>query len=148
MIKVYTDGGCRGNPGPGAWAYLIVTNLGRTHQSGFELQTTNNIMELKAVLKALEYLKQSGAKDPIEIFTDSQYVMRGMTEWLPRWKERHWFTASGEPVKNRELWEGLSSLQIVLRPKWIWVRGHKGHPENEFCDTLVNEEMNKFLIKK
>jgi ribonuclease HI len=105
-------------------------------------------MELKAVLKALEYLKQSGAKDPIEIFTDSQYVMRGMTEWLPRWKERHWFTASGEPVKNRELWEGLSSLQIVLRPKWIWVRGHKGHPENEFCDTLVNEEMNKFLIKK
>lgn len=139
MIRVFTDGGCRGNPGPGAWAYLIVTEQGRTHRSGFELLTTNNVMELTAAIRALEYLKAAAVHEQPEISTDSQYLMRGITEWLPRWKQRHWYTASGEPVKNQDLWEALDSLNLHFRPRWLWVRGHRGHPENEFCDRLVNE---------
>ncbi len=148
MIRIYTDGGCRGNPGPGAWAYLIINDIGRTHNSGFLINTTNNVMELTAAIRALEYLRDSDTHGLMEVFTDSQYLMRGMTEWLPRWKQRHWFTASGEPVKNRDLWEALDSLNLHFRPRWTWVRGHKGHPENDFCDKLVNQTLDEHLQSK
>lgn len=105
-------------------------------------------MELTAAIKALEYLRDSDTHGLMEVFTDSQYLMRGMTEWLPRWKQRHWFTASGEPVKNRDLWEALDSLNLHFRPRWTWVRGHKGHPENDFCDKLVNQTLDEHLQSK
>lgn len=145
MIRVYTDGGCRGNPGPGAWAYLILTPEGRHQDTGFQPLTTNNVMELTAAVEALEYLRCSGTREALQVYTDSQYLMRGMTEWLPRWKQKHWKTSSGEPVRHRELWERLDSLQLSLRPTWVWVRGHRGHPENEYCDRLVNQTLDTYL---
>lgn len=143
MIHIYTDGGCRGNPGVGAWAFVIETEAGRRHQSGFASHTTNNIMELTAAIQALETVRDAGERGAIHIHIDSQYVLKGITEWMAGWKKKGWRTASGDPVKNRELWEKLDALHTQLRPQWVWVRGHNGHPGNEECDRLVNEAMDQ-----
>lgn len=134
-VEIYTDGACRGNPGPGGWAALL-SHAGREKElSGAEPLTTNNRMELTAVIRALETLKR-----PVEarLFTDSEYVRRGITEWLPRWKARGWRTADRKPVKNQDLWMALDALAAVHRIEWRWVPGHAGVPGNERVDALAN----------
>ncbi len=143
VISLYTDGGCRGNPGLGAWAFVIVNGEDRIEESGFSSSTTNNIMELTAALCGLEKIRLLELRGVIEVNSDSQYLLKGMTEWMSGWKKKGWRTSSGDPVKNRELWEKLDAVQTQLRPKWVWVKGHAGHSENERCDLLVNEVMDK-----
>lgn len=136
MIEIYTDGACRGNPGPGGWAALLQKGEHEKEISGAEALTTNNRMELTAVIRALESLKQ-----PVEarVFTDSQYVRRGITEWLSAWKARGWRTADKKPVKNQDLWEQLEAVSARHRIEWRWVPGHAGVPGNERVDRLANE---------
>jgi len=141
VIDIFTDGGCSGNPGPGAWAYVMRTAAGETEESGYDPATTNNKMELTAVIKALEKAKASGNADGVRVHTDSQYVKNGITEWIKKWKRNGWLTSGKEPVKNRELWERLDALASALEPTWTWVKGHAGHPENERCDALVRSRM-------
>ena len=136
MIEIYTDGACRGNPGPGGWAALIRMGEHEREISGAEAHTTNNRMELTAVIRALEALKR-----PVEarIYTDSEYVRRGVTEWLAAWKARGWRTADRKPVKNQDLWQRLDELRAGHRIEWHWVPGHAGVPGNERVDRLANE---------
>ncbi|HEY7997039.1 MAG TPA: ribonuclease HI [Steroidobacteraceae bacterium] len=136
MIQIYTDGACRGNPGPGGWAALLMLGTHEKELSGAEAHTTNNRMELTAVIRALEALKRSVAA---QIYTDSQYVMRGTMEWLPAWKARGWRTAGRKPVKNQDLWERLDALSTQHRLEWHWVPGHAGVAGNERVDRLANE---------
>jgi ribonuclease HI len=136
VIQIYTDGACRGNPGPGGWAALLMLGTHEKELSGAEAQTTNNRMELTAVIRALEALKRSVAA---QIYTDSQYVMRGTMEWLPAWKARGWRTAGRKPVKNQDLWERLDALSTQHRLEWHWVPGHAGVAGNERVDRLANE---------
>jgi ribonuclease HI len=136
VIDIYTDGACRGNPGPGGWAALIMMGEHEKELSGAEAHTTNNRMELTAVIRALEALKRPVAA---RIYTDSQYVRRGITEWLPGWKARHWRTADKKPVKNQDLWERLEALSAAHQLEWHWVPGHAGVPGNERVDRLANE---------
>jgi ribonuclease HI len=133
-IEIYTDGACSGNPGPGGWGSVLLYNGHRREISGGESQTTNNRMELMAVIRALETLKR-----PCEVIlhTDSVYVMKGMTEWLAQWKRRNWRTAGRKPVKNVELWQRLEQAIDRHRVDWRWVRGHSGVPENERADELA-----------
>jgi ribonuclease HI len=135
VVEIYTDGACRGNPGPGGWAALLLYDGRERELSGAERLTTNNRMELTAVIRALEALKR-----PVEarLFTDSEYVRRGVTEWLPRWKARGWRTAAGKPVKNQDLWEELHELSAAHRIEWRWVPGHAGIAGNERVDRLAN----------
>jgi ribonuclease HI len=141
---VYTDGGCSGNPGPGAWAYVMSGPEGRRSGSGAEPMTTNNRMELVAVIRALEQL-ESAAAPPASatVHTDSQYVKKGITEWIHQWQRTGWRNSAGDPVKNRELWERLLELEQRARPAWSWVRGHAGDPLNEECDALVQTEIRR-----
>lgn len=136
MIEIYTDGACRGNPGPGGWAALLQKGEHEREISGAEALTTNNRMELTAVIRALETLKQPVAA---RLYTDSQYVRRGITEWLVAWKARGWRTADRKPVKNQDLWEQLEALSARHRIEWRWVPGHAGVPGNERVDRLANE---------
>ncbi|MFP4012186.1 MAG: ribonuclease HI [Spirochaetaceae bacterium] len=140
-IYVFTDGGCHGNPGPGGWAYIIEGADGRQSASGAEAETTNNRMELEAVIRALEYLLGQGyCRDGvIHVFTDSQYVRNGITGWISRWESNGWRTSAKKPVKNRELWMRLRNAEQRCRVEWHWVRGHSGHPENEEVDGMVQE---------
>lgn len=144
---VFTDGGCSGNPGPGGWAFVI--NDGENElieQSGGEPQTTNNRMELQAVIKALEYIIASKETvTSVEIHTDSQYVKNGITVWIHTWKKNGWRTASKAPVKNKEYWITLDALASKLPVTWHWVKGHAGVELNERCDTLVRQEMDILL---
>jgi len=142
-IILFTDGGCHGNPGPGAWAWRAV-NSGNTvvhHESGYSAQTTNNRMELTAVIKALSWAKHHDVAAPIVIRTDSQYVRQGITAWIHRWKQNGWLTAGKKPVKNAELWRSLDSLNNAVDPRWEWVRGHAGDEHNEACDAAVQREI-------
>ena len=136
-IEIYTDGACKGNPGPGGWGVLLKSAGTEKELFGGELATTNNRMELMAVIQALSALKR-----PCEVtlFLDSQYVLKGITEWLPGWKAKGWRTASKQPVKNVELWQQLDALvqQGGHRIDWRWVRGHNGDPGNERADALAN----------
>ncbi|HVN46642.1 MAG TPA: ribonuclease HI [Steroidobacteraceae bacterium] len=136
MIEIYTDGACRGNPGPGGWAALLRKGTHEREISGAEALTTNNRMELTAVIRALEALKR-----PVQahVYTDSEYVRRGLTEWLPAWKARGWRTADRKPVKNQDLWQELEALSARHRLQWHWVPGHAGVPDNERVDRLANE---------
>ena len=136
IVEIYTDGACRGNPGPGGWGALLTTGEHRKELSGAEPLTTNNRMELTAVIRALEALKR-----PTEarIFTDSEYVRRGITEWVKNWKARGWKTAERKPVKNQDLWERLDALATGHKIEWRWVKGHSGVPGNERVDQLANE---------
>jgi ribonuclease HI len=136
VIEIYTDGACRGNPGPGGWAALLQKGEHEKQISGAEALTTNNRMELTAVIRALETLKQPVAA---RLYTDSQYVRRGITEWLVAWKARGWRTADRKPVKNQDLWEQLEALSARHRIEWRWVPGHAGVPGNERVDRLANE---------
>ena len=136
MIEIYTDGACRGNPGPGGWAALLQKGEHEKQISGAEALTTNNRMELTAVIRALETLKQPVAA---RLYTDSQYVRRGITEWLVAWKARGWRTADRKPVKNQDLWEQLEAVSARHRIEWRWVPGHAGVPGNERVDRLANE---------
>ncbi len=135
-IYIYSDGACKGNPGAGGWGALLVTGGHRKEISGGEANTTNNRMEMTAVIRALESLKRPST---IEVHTDSQYVQKGISEWMAGWKRRNWRTASGQPVKNQDLWLQLDALAQLHRIEWKWVRGHSGHPENERADALANQ---------
>jgi ribonuclease HI len=141
-VEIYTDGACRGNPGPGGWGATLRFAEQLKELSGAEQHTTNNRMELTAVIRALEALKR-----PVEasVYTDSEYVRRGITEWIPGWKARGWRTADRKPVKNQDLWEELDRLAALHRIQWHWVRGHSGIPGNERVDRLANEAIDAML---
>ena len=135
-VEVYTDGACKGNPGPGGWGALLRYKGVEKELYGGEANTTNNRMELLAVIKALEALRRPCE---VRVATDSQYVKRGVTEWMQRWKRNGWRTADKRAVKNKELWERLDRALADHQVTWLWVRGHAGHPENERADRLANK---------
>lgn len=133
-VAIYTDGACSGNPGPGGWGSVLLYNGHRKELSGGLKDTTNNQMELQAVISAMQVLKHPCH---VTIFTDSVYVMKGMTEWLPQWKKRNWRTASKKPVKNVDYWKNLEAVLATHKVEWQWVKGHSGDPENERADELA-----------
>ena len=137
-VQIFTDGCCKGNPGPGGYACIIKYKNHVKELTGAKKQTTNNIMELTAAIVGLQSLKEPCA---VELTTDSQYMVKGMTEWLPGWIRKGWVNAAREPVKNRDLWEELHRLSGIHKITWHWVRGHSGHVENERCDKLANEAL-------
>jgi len=144
-VEMYTDGACRGNPGPGGWAALLIAGKERKELSGAEAATTNNRMELMAAISGLEGLKRRCA---VQLYTDSKYVLQGATEWLTQWKARGWRTASRQPVKNQDLWERLDAAVAAQDIEWHWVRGHSGHEGNEFVDQLANRAIDLMLARK
>lgn len=135
LVEIYTDGACKGNPGPGGWGALLRYQGRERELWGGAAETTNNRMELTAVLEALTVLKRACR---VKVITDSQYVMQGITQWLPNWKKRGWKTANGQPVKNVDLWQRLDEAVQAHQVDWAWVRGHSGHPDNERADQLAN----------
>ena len=135
-IKIYTDGACSGNPGKGGWGALIQENDNEKKLSGSELNTTNNRMELTAVIKALEHYDEARE---IEVFTDSKYVMQGITEWIKNWKNNHWKTSQKKDVKNKDLWVLLDTVSAKHDVKWSWVKGHAGDYGNEIADKLATQ---------
>jgi ribonuclease HI len=141
-VDIYTDGACRGNPGPGGWAALLTSGGHDKELSGAERATTNNRMELQAVIEALRALKRPVR---VRLYTDSQYVRRGILEWLPQWKARGWKTASRQPVKNQDLWEALEVQAARHEIEWHWVPGHAGVPGNERVDALANAAIDALL---
>jgi len=136
VVEIFTDGACKGNPGPGGWGALLRFGPHEKELFGGERETTNNRMELTAVIRALQALNRPSA---VHVHTDSQYVQKGISEWMPGWKRRNWRTAEGKPVKNQDLWQHLDQLAQLHRIEWNWVRGHAGHPENERADALANQ---------
>jgi ribonuclease HI len=140
-IEIHTDGACSGNPGPGGWGALLRYGETEKELSGGEKLTTNNRMELLAAIEAIESLNKPCR---IDLYTDSQYVQKGISEWLPNWIKRGWKNAKGEPVKNQDLWQRLHSVTKLHDIKWHWVRGHSGHPENERVDTLARLATEKY----
>jgi ribonuclease HI len=140
-IEVWTDGGCQGNPGAGGWAYVMRRDGRVTERSGFEPATTNNRMELTAVIRALTDIAAAGQGTavPVIVTTDSQYVQKGITEWIHAWSRNGWKTTARKPVKNAELWSVLLGLSRGLAIRWQWVLGHAGNELNERCDSLVQE---------
>lgn len=142
QVYAFTDGACRGNPGPGGWGVVLRCRDRERELSGGELATTNNRMELMAAIQALESLTRPCR---VTICTDSQYLLKGITEWLPNWVRRGWKTASKSPVKNADLWRRLVAAQTSHRVAWEWVRGHSGHPENERADALANQGLQTAL---
>jgi ribonuclease HI len=141
-VEIFTDGACRGNPGPGGWGALLRYKGREKTLYGAEADTTNNRMELTAAIMALEQLKRRCAA---RLTTDSQYVMKGITEWLPNWKRRGWKTADRKPVKNADLWQRLDAAAARHDVSWHWVKGHAGHPENELADRLANQAIDEML---
>lgn len=139
---IYTDGACRGNPGPGGWGAILRYNGQEKTLYGAEPMTTNNRMELMAAIQALESLRRPCK---VRLTTDSQYVQKGITEWLGNWKRRGWKTAAKKPVKNVDLWMRLDVAVAEHDIRWEWVRGHSGHPENELADTLANQAIDELL---
>lgn len=141
-VEAFTDGACRGNPGPGGWGVVLRAGGQVKELSGGERATTNNRMELKAAIEALAALKKPCR---VALYTDSNYVRHGITEWLPRWRARGWRTADKKPVKNQDLWEALSALAGKHEVSWHWIKGHSGHPENERADELANHGIDTML---
>ena len=135
VVEIWTDGACKGNPGPGGWGVLLRQGPHEKELWGGETGTTNNRMELTAVIEALKALKRPCH---VVVHTDSQYVQKGMSEWLPNWKRRGWRTADKKPVRNAELWQALDALVAQHEVEWRWVRGHAGDPGNERADALAN----------
>jgi ribonuclease HI len=144
-VEIFTDGACRGNPGPGGWAALLVAGKERREVSGAEAATTNNRMELTAAIGGLGALKR---RCSVKLYTDSKYVLQGITEWLPSWKARGWRTAAREPVKNQDLWELLDAAAATQDVEWIWVKGHSGLEGNEYVDNLANEAIDRMLAAR
>jgi ribonuclease HI len=141
-VIIYTDGACRGNPGPGGWGALLMFNGREKELTGGELHTTNNRMELMAAIQALEALTRPCKA---ELHTDSQYVRNGVTTWIHGWKKRGWLTADKKPVKNEDLWRRLDAARLRHEVDWRWVKGHSGHPLNERVDTLANRGLDETL---
>ena len=141
-IEIFTDGACRGNPGPGGWGAILRSGEHEKELHGGTLETTNNRMEMTAVIEGLASLRQ-----PCEVVvtTDSKYVLQGMTEWIVNWKKRGWKTAGNKPVKNIELWQALDAVVKKHTVEWKWVKGHSGHVENERVDELANIAIDKML---
>jgi ribonuclease HI len=134
-VELFADGACRGNPGPGGWGVILRARGREKEMYGGEPATTNNRMELKAVIEGLSALKR---RSRVRVYTDSTYVQKGISEWIHDWKRRGWRTAAREPVKNQELWQALDELASGHDVEWFWVKGHAGHPENERADALAN----------
>ncbi len=133
-VIIYTDGACSGNPGPGGWGVLLKFGRHEKELSGGATETTNNRMELQAAVEALQALKKNCQ---VDFYTDSEYVRRGITEWIKNWKRRGWKTAGKKPVKNQDLWRALDAAAQTHQINWYWVKGHAGHPENERVDELA-----------
>jgi len=144
VVKAYTDGGCRGNPGPGGWGVLLKYGKHRKELKGYQADTTNNQMELMAAIQAFEVLNRAST---VHITTDSQYVKNGVTKWMAGWKKKGWKTAANQPVKNKELWLRLDAALQPHSVEWFWVKGHSGHPENERVDELANLAIDELLAK-
>ena len=142
-LNIYTDGGCSGNPGPGGWAYVIINDANGDNTQlenwGAEKSTTNNRMELQAVIAALETLSSTNPGAEIIVHTDSQYVQKGITIWIKDWKSRGWKTSAKQAVKNQDLWQRLDALSEGLSITWVWVKGHAGNKYNERCDLLAQK---------
>lgn len=134
-VEIFTDGACRGNPGPGGWGVLLRCGDHEKTLCGGEPDTTNNRMELTAAIMALEALREPCA---VRLHTDSTYVQQGLTQWLPAWRARGWMTSARKPVKNRDLWQRLDAAASRHRVAWLWVKGHAGHADNEAADRLAN----------
>ncbi|MBL1430234.1 MAG: ribonuclease HI [Robiginitomaculum sp.] len=143
-VEIYTDGACRGNPGPGGWGALLIFGDVEKEISGGEDSTTNNRMELMAAIRALNQLKRSCK---VTLHTDSKYVRDGITKWLDSWKRRGWKTAAKKPVKNRDLWEELDTATQRHSIEWLWVKGHDGDPGNERADELANKGLENWLCE-
>lgn len=140
VVEIYTDGACKGNPGPGGWG-AVLKYAGREKEiSGCTAQTTNNRMELTAAIEALRQLKRPCK---VRLVTDSNYVVKGMTQWIAGWVKRNWINSQKEPVSNKDLWEELLQLSRRHRVEWKWIKGHFGHPENERCDELARDAIRK-----
>jgi len=137
QVEIFTDGACKGNPGPGGWAALLRMGEHEKELSGSEPETTNNRMEMTAVIRALDALRQACE---IDLYSDSKYVIDGITQWIHGWKKRGWINSSRHPVKNADLWQELDEAAGRHRINWHWVRGHNGHPENERVDQLASDE--------
>jgi ribonuclease HI len=144
-VHIYTDGACRGNPGPGGWGAVLLFGKHEKELRGSELLTTNNRMEITAAIRALAALKRPCQ---VKLFTDSQYVRKGITEWLQQWKRRDWHTADRKPVKNVDLWQALEHEIARHRVEWHWVRGHAGVPGNERADRLANVAIDELLVSR
>jgi len=142
QVEIFTDGACRGNPGPGGWGALLRYNGTEKMLKGSDAATTNNRMELMAAISGLEALKQASK---VKLTTDSKYVLQGLTEWLPNWKKRNWQTAAKKPVKNVDLWQRLDAVAQTHEIDWHWVKGHSGHRENEIADQLANDAIDEML---
>ncbi len=139
-VIIYTDGGCRGNPGPGGWGAVLLWDKHQKKLKGSEAHTTNNRMELMAAIEGLKALKQGVT---VKLYTDSKYVKQGITQWIHGWKKNGWKTASKKPVKNQDLWQALDLLMQTHEVSWHWVKGHAGDPMNELADTLANQAMDE-----
>ncbi len=145
-VDIYTDGGCHGNPGPGAWAYVIrpvgTGNAELREDAGHDPETTNNRMELEAVIRALRAVTDDyGPQVDVTVHTDSQYVRNGITTWISTWMKNGWRTSARKPVKNQDRWVRLHELTLLVKPRWVWVQGHSGNELNERCDRLVQQEI-------
>ena len=142
MIELFTDGACRGNPGPGGWGVLLREEGHEWTLSGSEMNTTNNRMELAAAINGLAYFTEARE---IALTTDSQYVRQGITQWIHGWRRNGWRTSAKQPVKNQDLWQALDALAVKHSVSWHWVKGHSGHPENEQADALANAAIDQML---
>ena len=142
-IEIFTDGACRGNPGVGGWGAILIYKDHKKEISGYSQNTTNNIMELTAVIKSLDLLKE---ECHVVLTTDSNYVKDGITDWINTWKSNGWKTSNKKPVRNKELWEKLDGLSQKHYIEWKWVKGHSGHPGNEHADKLANEAIDHHVI--
>lgn len=144
-VDLYTDGACKGNPGPGGWGVLLRSGSHEKELYGGEAQTTNNRMEMRAVIEGLNALHRACK---VRIFTDSQYVKNGIETWLAGWKRNGWKTAAGKPVANQDLWQALDVARVRHHVDWHWVKGHAGHPDNERADALANRGVDQVLINE
>lgn len=147
IILLFTDGACSGNPGPGGWAYILrhPASGKEVQNAGGEPDTTNNRMELTAVIEGLRAIKKPSH---VEVYSDSQYVLKGLEEWMADWKKRGWKTAAKKPVKNQDLWKALDELMLEHKLSFHWIKGHNEHPENERCDAMAVEQRDRYAAMR